>query len=390
MAKRITTAQLLAVTPEPGKSSTKVHAGAPGLYLVVRRGKKGGLRRSWIYRWMEGRKSTDRGLGSFEHVTLPEARALAAKFFLAQRLPGSGETMPEARSVPTFEACSRKAFEANSKTWTAATVTAWRGILTNYLQPLMSRRVDQIDGEAVLSVLKPVYNEKPAMARKVRNALRLTLGWAEAHGYADRNYAGEAIDGGLPKTAAVKEHRKALPPAEVGAVLDRLDATSAPPNVKACIRLIAFCGVRSGEARAARVEEFELDGPPVWTVPADRMKQGKAHRVPLSVEAVRIVQAQIEAVGGEGLLFPSSTGAPLSNSVAIRAWRRVTDADIHGLRASLRSWAAEKGYRREVAESCLAHQIGDNAVEASYTHATDLCEQRRELMNDWAGYLIAG
>ena len=175
MAKRITTAQLLAVTPEPGKSSTKVHAGAPGLYLVVRRGKKGGLRRSWIYRWMEGRKSTDRGLGSFEHVTLPEARALAAKFFLAQRLPGSGETMPEARSVPTFEACSRKAFEANSKTWTAATVTAWRGILTNYLQPLMSRRVDQIDGEAVLSVLKPVYNEKPAMARKVRNALRLTL-----------------------------------------------------------------------------------------------------------------------------------------------------------------------------------------------------------------------
>ena len=399
--KRITTATLDAATrviPE-GRKTVRVHAGFPGLYVVGTQGVKGSIRRSYVFRVMIGGKSTDRGLGSFDHVTLTEARQQAAALMVAVRArpraggaTGGGLPAPKRSTVPTFGRCAERAFEANSGSWTETTRKMWRGIVTNYLQPLVARRVDQVDRGAVLGILAPLYEEKPAIGRKVRNVIRQTMAWAQAHEHATDNPAGEGIDGGLPTTVAVKAHRKALPPAEVGPVLDKLEESSAPANVKACIRLIAFTGVRSEAARGAHASEFELDGDPVWTIPGERCKRknghkDKPHRVPLSAEAVRIVTAQIEA-NGDGLLFPSGAGTPTSNSVAIRVWRRVTDTDIHGLRTSLRSWAAEQGYPREVSESTLGHRLGTSISENSYLHGTDLCEQRRKLMHDWAGFLL--
>ena len=372
--KRITVRDLERKTA-PGR-----YPAGPCLYLAV--GRTPG-QRSWIVRTTVNGQRVERGIGSCKWITLQEARDAAADFVRSVK---RGEPVAERSTVPTFQHCADRAFEANAKTWTAKTCATWRSALANYCQVLMPRRVDGITAADVLGILVPVYETKPAIGRKVRNAIRLTLGWAEAHSHVDRNAAGEAIDAGLPKTAAVKEHRKALPAGDVGATLDRLDASSAPAAVKACIRLIAFTAVRSGEARGARVEEFSLDGAPVWVIPGSRMKRGAEHRVPLSIEAARIVRERIEAVG-DGLLFPSTTGRELASSVMIRGWHKASDTDIHGLRTSFRTWAAEQpGVSPDVAESCLAHAVG-STVERSYSRS-DLCERRRALMNAWAAHIL--
>ena len=295
--KRITVRDLERKTA-PGR-----YVAGQNLYLAV--GKTPG-QRSWIVRTTVNGRRVERGIGSCKWISLAEARDAAADFVRSVK---RGEPVAErATKAPTFQVASDKAFDANCKTWTAQTCATFRAVLANYCGGLMPRRVDQIAATDVLGILKPVYESKPAIGRKVRNAIRLTLGWAQAHGHVASNAAGESIDNGLPKTAAVVEHRKALPAGELPDVLAKLDETTAPANVKTCIRLIALTAVRSGEARAARVEEFELDGgAPVWTIPADRMKgkhgKRRAHRVPLAPQVVDLVRAQIAAVGGEGLLF---------------------------------------------------------------------------------------
>lgn len=401
--KRITSATLRARSMDfaDGKNALRLHADFPGLYLVSTRGKKGGIRRSWIFRCMIDGKSTDRGLGSYEHVTLTEARTIAATIMAAVRGRRRGDAftgLPESNrqnKVPTFGRCADRAFEASSKTWTASTVKLWRAIIAGYLQPLANRAVDRIAKDDVLGILSPLYSDKPAMGRKVRHVIKTTLGWAQAHNHVASNAAGEDIDGGIPKTVAVKEHHSAMPHGEIGAALDTLEETGAPEHVRQCIRLIALTGVRAEAARGAQADEFAgLDtGKPTWTVPGIRMKRragskDKPFRVALSVEAAAVARGRIEATNG-GLLFPTSTGKAIANSTTIRAWRKVSDGTtIHGLRTALRSWAAEQGYPREVCESVLSHRLGDSAVEASYTHGTDLCEQRRALMNSWSAYLL--
>ena len=402
-SNRITAAGIAAAIKaghEEGRRTVRVHAGFPGLYAVSTKGIKGGTRCSWVFRVMIDGKSTDRGFGSLEYVTLSEARQMAADLMVqirARRRDGLG--LPESkrtRKTPTFADCASKAFEAASKTWTAATVKLWHGIVrADYMQPLLGRPVDKIDGPAVLAVLVPLYNERPAMGRKVRNVIRKTLALAQAHKLVESNAAGEAIDGGLPETVAVKEHRKALPYSEIGAALAALAKTNAAEHVVACINLIALTGVRSDAARGARAEEFDLDTDrPSWTVPGERSKRknghkDRPHRIPLSAAAVAIVRARIETVG-DGLLFPTSRGTAIPNSTTIRAWRKVSDTDVHGLRTGIRSWALDNGFPREIAESVLGHRGGADSTEASYTHGSDpLCERKRDMVSRWAAYIGA-
>ena len=183
-------------------------------------------------------------------------------------------------------------------------------------------------------------------------------------------------------------HRKAIPYADVPAALEAVDASGAGPAVKAAIRFVALTAVRSGEARGARWSEIDLEARE-WRVPAERMKGGAEHRAPLSGAAVAVLDKMRAHSDGaaDSLVFPGVGGKPINGDTMIKALRRATGAtvDIHGLRSSFRTWAAERsGATRDVAEMALAHVVG-GAVERSYPRS-DLFDQRRRLMDRWAAH----
>ena len=194
----------------------------------------------------------------------------------------------------------------------------------------------------------------------------------------------------LPKTPKTREHRRALPYADVPAALEAVEASGAGPVVKAAISFTALTAVRSGEARGATWGEVDLEVRE-WRVPASRMmKAGAEHRVPLSDAAVAVLEGMRAHSDGaaDSLIFPGVGGRPLNGDTLIKALRRATgtDADVHGFRLSFRTWAAERsGATRDVAETALAHVVG-GAVERSYARS-DLFDQRRRLMDRWAAFV---
>ena len=253
----------------------------------------------------------------------------------------------------------------------------------------MGRPVDQIDRAAVLSVLVPVYRDKPATGKLLRGWVRGVLAAAQALGHVDVNAAGEVIDAALPKTPKAREHRRALPYADVPAALATVEASGAGPAVKAAIRFTALTAVRSGEARGATWGEVDLKARE-WRVPASRMKAGAEHRVPLSDAAVAVLEGMRAHSDGapDSLIFPGVGGRVLNGDTLIKALRRATgrDADVHGFRSSFRTWAAERsGATPDVADLVLAHMVG-GAVERSYARS-DLFDQRRGLMDRWVEFV---
>ena len=143
---------------------------------------------------------------------------------------------------------------------------------------------------------------------------------------------------------------------------------------------------RSGEVRKARWDEVDLEGA-TWTVPSDRMKTQREHRVPLSERALQILAEAREWADGSGLIFPSVTGRPLSDNTLSKLLREQgIPAVVHGFRSSFRDWCAEcSNAPREVSELALAH-VNSDRVEAAYMR-TDLFERRRALMQSWADYI---
>ena len=248
--------------------------------------------------------------------------------------------------------------------------------------------VDRIGREDVLRVLTPIWGTRMETARRVRQRIRTVLRWCEAHGFIDRNVAGDAISGALPAMPAVKTHFHALPYQEVRAALDTVEASGASMSAKLCLRFLVLTAARSGEARFARWDEIHTDQT-VWTIPSTRMKSQREHRVPLS-DAVLGVLEQAQALNdGSDLVFPSPLrpGKPLSNMTLTKVLRDRGLADkatVHGFRSSFRDWCAETGKPREVAEAALAHVVG--GVEGAYFRS-DLFAKRRLLMDQWGAFL---
>ena len=289
--------------------------------------------------------------------------------------------------MPAFADLSAKVERGGQ--WRGQTRETRRRTLARYAARLMGRPVDQIDRAAVLSVLGPVYRDKPATGKLLRGWVRGVLAAAQALGHVDVNAAGEVIDAALPKTPKARAHRRALPYADVPAALEAVEASGAGPAVKAAIRFTALTAVRSREARGATWGEVDLEARE-WRVPASRMTAGAEHRVPLSDRAVAVLEGMRAHSDGaaDSLIFPGVGGRRINGDTLIKALRRATgtDADLHGFRSSFRTWAAERsGATRDVAELALAHVVGE-AVERSYARS-DLFDQRRGLMDRWAAFV---
>ena len=371
--------QLSAAFVRKVSEAGRYHDGG-GLFLAV--GATGS--RSWVQRIVIRGRRRDLGLGSAEFVTLAEARAQAFENRKVAR--SGGDPTATSREVPTFAEGIEAVLALQRPNWRdgGKSEKQWRASLDTYAGVLMGRPVDAIDAGAVLAVVSPIWNDKRETARRVLQRTGAVLRWAAAGGYREGTPI-EAVRAALPKNGAKRAHHRALPHAEVGAALDTIRQSQAWPATKLALEFVALTAARSGEVRGMEWPEVNLEVH-TWTVPGDRMKAGRAHRVPLSGRAVAILEAARELSGSEGLVFPSQRGRALSDATLGKLMReRGIVAVPHGFRSSFRDWCGETGVAREVAEACLAHVVRDKA-EAAYARS-DLLDRRREVMEAWAAYL---
>ena len=361
------------------------------LFLVVAPGGS----KSWVQRVTIGSRRRDLGLGGWPVVSLAKARqrAFANRVAIADGIdPLARKRRPD---TPTFREASEHALEANRPRWrNPKTTDNWIATMDKYVHPVFGdRRVDQIGREDVLRVLTPIWTAKPEIGRKVRQRIRATLAWAQAHGHVEHNLAGDAIDGALPSLPAVKAHFRALPYREVGAALETIEASRASVSAKACLRFVVLTACRSGEARLATWDEIDLEARE-WRIPASRMKAAVEHRVPLADATLDALESVRRLRSPASLLFPSPSrpAKTLSDMTLTKILRDTGLADratVHGFRSAFRTWASERtSVPHAVCEMALAHRVGSD-VERSYARS-DLFEKRRGLMDQWATYVTGG
>ena len=386
--------------------------GADGLHLRI-----AGASRAWVLRLAVGTRTDakgntvvhrrDIGLGSYPEVSLAEAREKARELRkqvrdgidpIEERKVTKVRAALEAAKSKTFEECANAYIEANRAGWkNEKHVQQWQNTLATYAFPKIGQLpVAAIDTGLILSVLQQETGEDKALlwyaktetASRLRGRLESILDWAAFRGYREgenpARWKGH-LEHELPARSKVQkiEHHAALPYAELGAFMVELrkrEGLSAR-----ALEFAILCASRSGEVRGATWAEIDLPGR-IWTVPAERMKAGKEHRVPLSDEAVKLLEALPRIVGND-YVFPAPRGGQLSDMALTAVLRRMERGGLtqHGFRSTFRDWAGETtAYPREVCEHALAHKLADG-VEAAYQRG-DLLAKRARLMADWARY----
>jgi integrase len=363
-----------------------LHADGGGLYLQVTTGGA----RSWILRTLIHGKRRDMGLGGWPVISLAEAREKALSYRKIARHGGDpiAERNREKASSLTFEVAARKVHQAHSPTWRNEKHAAqWINTLDEYAFPVFgSKSIGLVDQADVLKALAPIWITKPETACRVRQRIGTVMDWALASGHRTARNPVEGIERGLPKQNRGTEHHLAMPFADVPAFIPRLREIEAAESVKRALEFLILTATRTNEVLLAKWTEVDL-GAAVWTIPAERMKAKREHRVPLSTRALSILQ-EVKAENARGdYVFPGRGGEkPLSNMAFLMLLRRMKlSFTAHGFRSSFRDWTAEKtNDPRDVAEAALAHAVKDQ-TEAAYRR-TDLFERRRDLMQHWSEF----
>ena len=369
-----------------------------GLYLQV---SKSGSK-SWIMRYTMTGKPVEMGLGSCQTFSLAEARkrATAQRKLLADGINPNetkhsdrlAQRMAEANII-TFDQAATSYIDSNSPAWrNAKHGDQWRNTIATYASPVIGKLpVSKIETAHVLRILKPIWLEKTETAVRLRGRIEKILDWAKAQGYrsGDNPAAWRGhLDAGLlakPSKVADAGHHAALPWSEIGAFMVALRAMEGA-GARA-MEIIILTATRTSEVLNAKWSEFDLDAK-LWTIPKERMKSFKEHRVPLS-DAVMSVLMAVKAESGDGeyVFAGRKENTPLSNMACLATLKRMgrTDITVHGFRSTFRDWVSETtAYPRDVAEMALAHTIEDKS-EAAYRRG-DLIEKRRALMSDWAAH----
>ncbi|WP_332862341.1 tyrosine-type recombinase/integrase [Janthinobacterium svalbardensis] len=383
----------------------------PGLY-----GDGGGLTlqitqggvKSWLFRFMMAGKAYGMGLGPTHTVSLAEARqkALAARKLIidginplaAKKQDKITAALATARMM-TFDQCAEAYVAAHKAGWkNAKHANQWTNTLSTYASPTIGHLpVAEIDTGLVVKCLTTIWETKTETASRLRGRIESILGWATTSGYRTgenpARWKGH-LDNLLAtiSKASRTKHHPSLPwqrMNELITVLRTRDGASAR-----AIEFTILTACRSGEVRGAKWSEFDIEKK-VWTIPAERMKAGREHEVPLSEAVLALLKSLPES---SDFVFPGTKGQPLSDMSLTAVIRRLNDKDkpnwidangdgitVHGFRSSFRMWAAEAtNYPREVAEHALAHQLPD-AVERAYQRGSQFTK-RASLMADWAAH----
>jgi integrase len=363
----------------------------------------------WLYRYTMKGKTRDLGLGramGANSVSLAEARIEAKK---ARDLVKGGTDPLTAREVEeakkqtaaalaaataiTFEDVAGKYLAAHEASWrNPKHRQQWRNTLKDYVFPKIGGlSVSSVQTGHVTLIIEPLWTEKPETASRVRGRIETILDYAKVKGWRDgenpARWRGH-LDHILPKRSKVKrvEHHAALPWKQIGDLVAKLRTQNG--RAARAVEFAILTAARSSEVRGARWGEIDLVGK-TWTIPAERMKAGKEHRVPLSDRAIEILQ-ELEVVrdGKAGIVFPGGREGGALSDVALSKAAKAAGSDditVHGFRSTFRDWCAEAtNYPRELAEKALAHTL-PAAVEAAYQRG-DMLDKRARLMDDWAKF----
>jgi integrase len=330
------------------------------------------------------------GLGGANDVPLTDAREKATD---SRRKVAQGLNPIEERKrdggIPTFGQMADDVRETLSAGFRNEKHKAqWKSTLDTYAAPLRAKPVDTIATDDVLSVLKPIWTEKAETASRLRGRIEKILDAAKAKGFRDgenpARWRGH-LDHLLPRPLKLtRGHHAAMAYEDVAAFMGRLREREATAAL--ALEFCILTAARSGEVLGLRWSEIDLEKK-IWTVPANRMKAGREHRVPLSARVVTILKHLSKAEAGDFVFVGQSPKKPLSSMAMEMMLRRmkIANATVHGFRSSFRDWAGNvSNFPREVTETALAHVIGDKAEQAY--RRSDALEKRRKLMEAWASY----
>jgi integrase len=397
-----TTDGKLTVQDAAGLADPGMYADGNGLYLQV----NGAASKSWIYRYSLRGKAREMGLGSLREVSLADARGRAAEAralarqgidpiatrhaALARQREAAAEAKAAAADSITFKAAAEAFIAGRRAGWrNIKHKTQWENTLATYAYPSIGALpVRLIDTAALLAVLRPIWQQKPETAGRLRGRIERILDAARIAGHRTgenpARWRGH-LEAVLPKQAAIRAVAPlaAMPYAEIGAFMAELRGRAG--IAARALEFTILCASRSGETAGARWSEIDLRGK-LWTIAAERMKGGSSHRVPLSTRAVEILQALPRQ--GELVFESPMTGRRLSENAMLKTLEDMgrRDVTVHGFRSTFRSWAAthSRFYPSEVVEAALAR--GGSARAAAIQARSDFLEQRRLLMEAWAKF----
>ncbi|WP_416882853.1 tyrosine-type recombinase/integrase [Marivita sp.] len=370
------------------------HGDGNGLYLVV---DPSGARR-WIVRVVvKGQKNkkgaplrTDFGLGGADVVTINQARERALEYRRMAK-QGLNPRFNARQEIPIFEEVAQQVHIDRMPTWkNAKHGQQWINTLRDYAFPKIGKMpIDSVGQPEVMMCLAPIWTEKHETAKRLAQRIKTVLDVARSKGFRSGENPVTAIKeaGVLPKVKTKPKHHKAMQWKEVPAFYADLKSR----NAMAAKALMFTCltGSRTGEVLGLRWEEIDFEER-LWTCPAERMKTGEDHRVPLTDEMLAIIEP-LKALRSEYVFEGQKRHKPLSNMSMLMLLRRmqVEGVTVHGFRSTFRDWASEvANVPREVAEKSLAHSVGSD-VERAYARS-DLLEKRRVLMERWSQFVSGG
>lgn len=371
----LTAQKVKALLEKPGRYSD-----GNGLILFVRSPGQA----SWVVRVQHSGKRRDYGIGSAKLYSLAEARQRAWE---VRRAIADGRDprllwQPPAALVRTFREAADDYLTAKADDAAEKRRKQRDSMLAAYAFPALGRlQVQSVDADRIAECLRPIWTSKPETARQVRSLVIRTLRYARPDGALFVGTLGPAIADRLPAQPR-KGNFEALTYQDVPALMERL--TPKTGIAALALRMLILCASRSGEIRGAKWNEIDFDRA-VWTIPAERMKMRKPHRVPLSPQALAVLE-QAKSIRRSDQVFPNGKGEALSDMALTKTLRDMGESvTAHGFRSSFRDWAAEQtSAPGEIAEAALAHAV-PSAVEAAYKR-TDFFDRRRELMDAWGRF----
>ncbi len=389
--------QLVAVSLKSLPNGT--HADGGNLYLLVR-----GSSRSWVFRYVgtDGKRK-NMGLGPLHSLALSEARRVASKIreqlrhptnpvdpLISKRASRELTTTLEKRRM-TFHDCAKAYIDAHRTAWkNPKHCQQWENTLATYAYPIFGNiHVELVDESLALKALLPIWTTKTETAKRLRGRIESVLDWATfnkfRHGENPARWKGH-LEHSLasPSKVAKVVHHPALPYTEIASFRDKL--TRREGAAARALEFVLLTACRSGEVRNARWTEIDFEKK-IWTIPAERMKMGREHRVALSDPCITLLHS-VPRLEDCPYVFPGTKpNMPMSDMSLTAVLRRMDrfDITVHGFRSTFRDWVADKtNYPNELAEMALAHVVS-NKVEAAYRRG-DMLEKRFGMMNEWARY----
>ena len=357
-----------------------------GLFLHVR---PSGAKK-WLQRYTFRGSRREIGLGSAKIVSVATVRKRAHQnLVLVSEGIDPIENKRQDSVIPKFEAAARKVHEENRPTWRNAKHAAqFITTLETYAFPVVGNlSVAEINSSHILRILSPIWVTKAETAKRVRQRLSTVFKYCVAQQWRTDDPANIAIVEALPNLKKKVQHRKSISYNDVSAFIKTVSNSSAGLSTKLGLEFLILTATRSGEVRNARWDEVNGS---LWTIPGERMKAGVAHRIPLSLRCMEILEeARKISQGSEYIFEGTKPNKPLSENTFNKLMKELgLEVHAHGFRTSFRTWTQEKtNYPREIAEAALAHSLKDKA-EAAYARS-DLLEKRAEMMEAWAQFICA-